>query len=92
MIHKFNEDNNFTPDMSFGEFLRKKRRLLGLNQTDMGDKLGKDQGTISMWELGVTSPPIDEAAYILKRLGGELQIINVSEVGDHNLGLCPWQE
>ena len=77
MIHDFKEDDNFTPNMTFGEFLRKKRRTLGLNQTDLADKLGLNQGTISMWELGITSPPIDDAAYILKRLGGEIQILNV---------------
>ena len=83
MIHKFKEDDKFSPDMSFGEFLRKKRRLLGLNQTDLADKLGVNQGTLSMWELGVTSPPIDDAAYILKRLGGELKILNVVEGGNN---------
>ena len=79
MIHEFKEDDNFRPNMTFGEFLKKKRRLLGLNQTDLAEKLGTTQGTISMWELGITSPPIDDASYILKRLGGELQILHVSE-------------
>ena len=79
MRHDYVEDNIFSPDMSFGDFLRKKRRLLGYNQTDFAEKLDVHQSTISMWELGVTSPPIDEAAYIVMRLGGEVLIVNKDE-------------
>ena len=70
----------FDPSMEFREFLRNKRKMLGMNQTQLAEKLGVNQGTISVWEMGVTSPPIDEAAYIVKRLGGEIQIINLDEV------------
>lgn len=76
MRHSFEEDDNFTPDMPFGEFLRKKRRLMGYNQHDFADMLGVNQGTVSMWELRVTSPPIDDARYIVRRLGGEILIKN----------------
>lgn len=76
MRHEYKEDNNFTPDMPFGEFLRKKRRLMGYNQQDFADMLGVNQGTVSMWELRVTSPPIDDANYIISRLGGKIQIMN----------------
>ena len=81
MRHDYVEDDVFTPDMTFGQVLKKKRRLLGYNQTDFAEKLDVHQGTISMWELGVTSPPIDEATYILKRLGFEVQILKAEDVG-----------
>ena len=77
MIHDFEESTEFTDDMSFGDFLRKKRRLLGLNQTDLAEMVGVQQTTISMWELGITSPPIETAREIIRRLGGELRICNV---------------
>lgn len=76
MKHNFVEDDNFTTDMSFGEFIRKKRRLLGLNQADFGEMFGLYHGTISKWELEETSPPIEVAREIIKHLGGELMIIN----------------
>lgn len=77
MTHEFVESDNFTIDMDFGEFIRKKRRILGLNQTDFGEMLGGYmQSTISMWELGITSPPIEEARTIIDRLGADLMIVN----------------
>lgn len=69
MRHTFNETADFTDDMPFGELVRKKRRLMGYNQEDFADWLGFNQGTISRWELGETSPQIEDARYILKRLG-----------------------
>ena len=74
MIHNFVEDDNFTPDMEFGEFMRKKRRLMGLSQTDLGEMLGIDQHTVSKWERGISSPPFDNAKYIAFRLGGRIWI------------------
>lgn len=75
MRHDYVEDDVFTPDMTFGQIVRKKRRLLGYNQEDFGKLLDVHQTTLSMWEIGITSPPIDKAAYILKRLGFVLQIL-----------------
>ena len=79
MRHNYEEDKNFTPDMPFGEFIRKKRRLMGYNQTDFSEIIGVDQSTISQWELGVRSPSIENARYIISQLGGELLIMNRSE-------------
>lgn len=76
MRHNYQEDDNFTDDMPFGEFVRKKRRLMGYNQMDFAKILGINKGTLSMWELRVTSPPIDDAKEIISRLGGELRIVN----------------
>lgn len=73
------EDTIFYPDITFGDFLRKKRILLNLTQKDLADKIGVKQSTISMWELGVTSPSVDDATYIVKRMGGELRITNIEE-------------
>lgn len=35
-----------------GEELRRRRRALGLNQTELGELLGLTQNTISRWEKG----------------------------------------
>lgn len=98
MIHNFEESNYFPPNIKFGQFLLKKRRLLGLNQTDFGKMLGVDQHTVSMWELGVTSPPIDKADEIIKKLGGKMSIENVRDLEPMDaiklcpMGYNPWQE
>lgn len=76
MKHEFNEPNEFKKDMAFGEFMRRKRRLMGLNQSDFAEELGYTQGTISRWEVGKESPPIEVARGIIRRLGGDLQIAN----------------
>lgn len=80
MTHEFDEPNEFTKDMAFGEFMRRKRRLKGLNQTDFAEELGYTQGTISRWEIGKDSPPIEEARFIIEHLGGVLQINNTERV------------
>ena len=76
MKHEFDEPNEFKKDMAFGEFMRRKRRLMGLNQTDFAEELGYTQGTISRWEVGKDSPPIEDAREIIEQLGGCLQIAN----------------
>lgn len=93
MRHNYKEDDTFTENMPFGEFVRKKRRIMGYNQMDFAKRLGINQGTLSMWELGVTSPPIDDAKDIALMLGGEILIKNYM-VGTPEcpLGYNPWQE
>ena len=76
MRHNFEEDDKFTDDMSFGEYIRKKRRLLGYNQTDFADILGVTQGTLCRWELGDTSPQIEYARDIVGHFGGKILIVN----------------
>ena len=71
-----NDESNYIPiDISFGEFLRRSRRKKGQSQTDLGEDLGYTQSTISMWELGITSPYIQVAEDIIDHLGGKLIII-----------------
>lgn len=81
MIHDFDESPEFTSDMTFGQTIRKIRRLLGLNQTDMGEELGYNQKTISSWETGMSSPPIEDAREIYRRYGLRLMI----EVKDNEI-------
>ena len=69
MKHQYKEDGKFTANMTFGEVLRKSRRLMGYNQTDFAELFGVCQNTISKWETGEYSPPFEDAQYILKRLG-----------------------
>lgn len=83
MTHDFEESAEFEPNMSFGKFLRKKRRLLGMNQTDFGELIGATQGTVSVWEMGVTSPSVEDATKIVKFLGGELSISNRESLSDY---------
>ena len=75
-----NENDDVKYFNAFGEFLRAKRKSMNLSQMDMGALLGDyKQGTISMWELGVTSPPIADAIEIIKFLGGMTVIIDYKE-------------
>ena len=72
--YTFIESPDFNESMKFGEIIRKKRRLMGLSQSELGELLDADQGTISKWELGLTSPAIESARYMLRILGFELVI------------------
>ncbi len=68
----------------FGELIRTKRLQMGLSQMEMGEYLGGYQPTtMSNWETGKTSPPIEEASRIFKVLGFSLLIGNIEkEAGD----------
>jgi transcriptional regulator with XRE-family HTH domain len=46
MRHDFKEDGSFMDDMPFGEYIRKKRRILGMNQTDFAKMLGVKSDSI----------------------------------------------
>lgn len=60
--------------LKYGDVILKERHLREMNQTDFGEFLGVGQGTISMWELGTTSPTLRTAKVVLKRLGYDLLI------------------
>jgi len=98
VLHNYKEDDNFTEDMPFGEFLRKKRRLMGYNQTDMAELFGVSQWIWSKWELGDYSPPFNKALEIVKSLGGTVKIVNIKKASyedinpSHSFGYNPWQE
>lgn len=36
--------------------IKELRKTLGLSQKELGEKVGVDRGTISLWERGVTFP------------------------------------
>lgn len=92
MIHEFKESNDFPVNITFQEFLKKKRRLLGLNQTDFGKYIGgRNPHTISFWETGEYSPSFDEVVRIVEMLGGRVRIENVEDIY-LPLGFNPWQE
>lgn len=44
------------PEWSFGDRLRKVRRLDGASQADFAKRLGTNQKTYAAWELDATSP------------------------------------
>lgn len=98
MIHDFDEVNDFDKDIPFHEFIRKKRRLLGLNQTDFGKMIGVHQKTISFWECNEYSPTMDQAQQIVEKLGGRIRIENVKDIEPKDVipfypyGFNPWQE
>lgn len=93
MIHDYKESPIFRDDMTFGEVIKKKRRLMGLNQKDFSQIYGIDQGTVCRWERGVTSPSIENARYVLKRLGSKVIIRNIDDhykeilIGNFEYGL-----
>lgn len=93
MRHTYNEDKDFTVDMPFGEFLRKKRRLMGYNQTDFSEIIGVDRSTLSRWELREDSPSFEKAKEIIRRLGGDVLIENhMIGIPECPLGYNPYQE
>ena len=93
MRHKYVEDGSYMDDLPFGEYIRKKRRIIGMNQTDFAKLLGVNSNTISKWELRETSPCFDDAVEIIHRLGGEVRILNLMlGTPECPLGYNPWQE
>lgn len=72
MTRMIDEVFNLKETLSFGKLIKEKRKEMDMNQTEFGELMDVNQGTVSMWELGITSPPIDSAEYILKVLGFEL--------------------
>jgi len=45
---------------TFGQRLKMYRLMSGLSQKDVADQLHKTTNAVSNWELGNTSPPIDD--------------------------------
>ena len=46
--------------MKFNEKLLELRKEKGLSQEELGEKLGVTRQTVSKWELGNTSPKLDD--------------------------------
>lgn len=52
--------------MDFANRLRKYRTDMGLTQTELADKLGMSQKTISSWEVGRTEPDMGDVYRVCK--------------------------
>ena len=57
-----------------GDALRRRRRTLGLNQTDLGEKTGMRQATISVVEAGAPGTQLSTLCDILAALDLELVV------------------
>lgn len=57
-----------------GNAIRRARKKLGLSQTDLGQKTGLRQETISLIESGASSARLGSLLSILSALGLEFQI------------------
>lgn len=68
--------NLMSENLLFGEFLREKRKSLNLTQIALAEVIGINQSTLSFWETGLTSPPIEVARNYLDFLGADLKIVN----------------
>lgn len=70
---------------SFHEDLRSLRKRAGLTQTQLAERLGADQTTISLFELGKRDPPADTLEEWVRICGGRIEIhhpghLSLSEV------------
>lgn len=54
---------------SFGENLKKERKLAGLTQQQLAEKLGIKQQQLSEWECGRVEPTVFNIVAIVKALG-----------------------
>ena len=57
-----------------GALVREARRLAGLSQADLAQRLGTTQSVISRWERGLDTPRVDTLARILRACGFEADI------------------
>lgn len=70
---------------SFHADLKALRKRAGLTQTQLAERLGADQTTISLFELGKRDPPADTLEEWVRICGGRIEIhhpgqISLSEV------------
>ena len=50
-------------------FLKDKRLELGLSQSDIAEKVGVSQNTVSVWEKGISFPRIDKVKKLATLFG-----------------------
>ena len=60
-------DNRIKRLMAY--YLKMSRLMRGFTQQDVADRLQKSTNAISNWELGNTSPPIDDLVQMCKMYG-----------------------
>lgn len=56
------------PMRTFGENLKKERKIAGLNQKDFAEKLGTTQQRVSEWECGKVEPTLYNIIAIIRVL------------------------
>src|SRR5215216_3161303 len=62
-------DNNVPEEISFGEWLHQRRRMLDLTQQDLADQVGCARITLRRIEAGVLKPSKELALILLEKLG-----------------------
>ena len=64
---------------AFGEYIREKRKGLGLSQRDLAEKLFISESAVSKWERGVSYPDITLVSPLCEVLGvSEHELITAS--------------
>ena len=53
---------NYETRKQFGEWLRTARKQMSMRQEDLAQRVGVDQGTVSLWESGEIFPGGRESA------------------------------
>lgn len=65
-----------------GAVIRRRRKRLGLNQTQVGERAGLRQETISLMESGSPATRLDTVLAVLAALDLEFQIVTRSQGRD----------
>jgi len=56
----------YTRGMSIGQWIKEARRVAGLTQTELGEKLGRTKGNISAWEKDAHEPSFTQILEIAR--------------------------
>lgn len=62
-----------------GHRLKVRRTELGLNQTELAERIGLTQAHISQWELGTRAMRIEQAVVLAKALNTTLSVFTGEE-------------
>lgn len=60
--------------MDFGEYLHKRRRAWKISRKELAAQVGVHENTLTNWENGSQSPPIDKAEEIVHFFGDKLKV------------------
>jgi DNA-binding XRE family transcriptional regulator len=91
MRHNYKEKNEFDDTMTFGEVVKKVRRVMGMNQTDFADWIGVHIVTLSTYETGRGTPSLEHCIEMLNRMGFEIRIVRVNKEAIHEYKECDEQ-
>lgn len=59
----------------FGEKLTRLRRMEGMTQKELAEKLGRDRATVASWEIGRTKPRTDTLRQLASVFGVSLSYL-----------------